>query len=602
MTKPVLSVRNLSTSFLVDGQWKSVVRNMSFDVAPGETVAIVGESGSGKSVTSLSLMRLLAPATSRIEGEVMLNGRNLLALSEKEMRAVRGNEVSMIFQEPMTSLNPIFTIGRQISEVLIRHKAMSKTEARAETIRLLEKVRIPNAAGRFDEYPHQFSGGMRQRVMIAMALASRPKLLIADEPTTALDVTIQGQILDLIKVLQEEEGMSVLFITHDMGVVAEIADRTIVMFRGDEVETGPTEEIFHRGKHPYTRALLSAVPKLGSMQGHDWPTRFPVLDAETGKPAEPVEVADTVVLSKRPVLEVKNLVTRFAIRSGLWSRQTGAVHAVENVSFDLFQGETLSLVGESGCGKSTTGRSIMRLVEPTGGEVALDGYDVMRLDTMGLRQMRKSVQMIFQDPFSSLNPRMTVGTAISEPFIKHRLGTAKEAKEKTADLLEKVGLSADMASRYPHEFSGGQRQRIAIARALALDPKVIVADESVSALDVSIKAQVCNLLLDLQQSLNLAFLFISHDMAVVERVSHRVAVMYLGEIVEIGPRAAVFDNPQHPYTKKLMSAVPVPDPSRRGIRRGISNDELKSPVRAMGYEPPKREYREVSAGHMVQVG
>jgi peptide/nickel transport system ATP-binding protein len=601
-TTPVLSVKNLSTSFLVDGEWKSVVRNMSFDVAPGETVAIVGESGSGKSVTSLSLMRLLAPATSRIEGEVMLNGRNLLALSEKEMRAVRGNEVSMIFQEPMTSLNPIFTIGRQISEVLVRHKAMSKTEARAETIRLLEKVRIPNAAGRFDEYPHQFSGGMRQRVMIAMALASRPKLLIADEPTTALDVTIQGQILDLIKVLQEEEGMSVLFITHDMGVVAEIADRTIVMFRGDEVETGPTEEIFHRGKHPYTRALLSAVPKLGSMQGHDWPTRFPVLDAETGKPAEPVEVADTVVLSKRPVLEVKNLVTRFPIRSGLWSRQTGAVHAVENVSFDLFQGETLSLVGESGCGKSTTGRSIMRLVEPTGGDVALDGYDVMRLDTMGLRQMRKSVQMIFQDPFSSLNPRMTVGTAISEPFIKHRLGTAKQAKEKTADLLEKVGLSADMASRYPHEFSGGQRQRIAIARALALDPKVIVADESVSALDVSIKAQVCNLLLDLQQSLNLAFLFISHDMAVVERVSHRVAVMYLGEIVEIGPRAAVFDNPQHPYTKKLMSAVPVPDPARRGIRRGISNDELKSPVRAMGYEPPKREYKEVSLGHVVQIG
>ncbi len=601
-TTPVLSVKKLSTSFLVDGEWKSVVRNMSFDVAPGETVAIVGESGSGKSVTSLSLMRLLAPATSRIEGDVMLNGRNLLALSEKEMRAVRGNEVSMIFQEPMTSLNPIFTIGRQISEVLVRHKAMSKTEARAETIRLLEKVRIPNAAGRFDEYPHQFSGGMRQRVMIAMALASRPKLLIADEPTTALDVTIQGQILDLIKVLQEEEGMSVLFITHDMGVVAEIADRTIVMFRGDEVETGPTEEIFHRGKHPYTRALLSAVPKLGSMQGHDWPTRFPVLDAETGKPAEPVEVADTVVLSKRPVLEVRNLVTRFPIRSGLWSRQTGAVHAVENVSFDLFQGETLSLVGESGCGKSTTGRSIMRLVEPTGGDVALDGYDVMRLDTMGLRQMRKSVQMIFQDPFSSLNPRMTVGTAISEPFIKHRLGTAKQAKERTADLLEKVGLSADMASRYPHEFSGGQRQRIAIARALALDPKVIVADESVSALDVSIKAQVCNLLLDLQQSLNLAFLFISHDMAVVERVSHRVAVMYLGEIVEIGPRAAVFDNPQHPYTKKLMSAVPVPDPARRGIRRGISNDELKSPVRAMGYEPPKREYKEVSPGHVVQIG
>ncbi|MGV1786859.1 MULTISPECIES: ABC transporter ATP-binding protein [Agrobacterium] len=600
-TTPVLSVRNLTTSFLVDDAWKSVVRNVSFDVAPGETVAIVGESGSGKSVTSLSIMRLLSPAFSRIGGEVLLNGRNLLALSEKEMRGVRGNDVSMIFQEPMTSLNPIFTIGRQISEVLIRHRGFSKQQARAETVRLLEKVRIPNAAGRFDEYPHQFSGGMRQRVMIAMALASRPKLLIADEPTTALDVTIQGQILDLIKLLQEEEGMSVLFITHDMGVVAEIADRTIVMFRGDEVETGPTGDIFQRGKHPYTRALLSAVPKLGSMRDRQWPTRFRVLDMKTGLSTDPVEIAETVASGQTPVLSVKNLVTRFPIRSGLLARQTGAVHAVENVSFDLFQGETLALVGESGCGKSTTGRSIMRLVEPTAGEVSLDGYDVMRLDTVGLRNMRKSVQMIFQDPFSSLNPRMTVGTAISEPFIKHKLGTTKQAKEKTADLLEKVGLTADMASRYPHEFSGGQRQRIAIARALALDPKVIVADESVSALDVSIKAQVCNLLLDLQQSLNLAFLFISHDMAVVERVSHRVAVMYLGEIVEIGPRAAVFDNPQHAYTKKLMAAVPVPDPARRGIKRGISNDELKSPIRPMGFQTPTRNYKTVSPGHLVQV-
>ncbi len=599
---PILSVRDLTTSFRVDGEWKSVVRKASFDVGAGETVAIVGESGSGKSVTSLSIMRLLDPASSRIEGEVMLSGRDLLSLSEKEMRAVRGNEVSMIFQEPMTSLNPIFTIGRQISEVLTRHKGLSAQEARAETVRLLEKVRIPNASSRFDDYPHQFSGGMRQRVMIAMALASRPKLLIADEPTTALDVTIQGQILDLIKVLQEEEGMSVLFITHDMGVVAEIADRTIVMYRGEQVETGATEEIFHRGQHPYTRALLSAVPKLGSMENRPWPTRFPVVDMKTGLAAEPVEVAGTVAHGRTPLLVVRNLVTRFPVRSGLLSRQTGAVHAVENVSFDLHQGETLALVGESGCGKSTTGRSIMRLVEPAAGQIELDGYNVLRLDQVGLRAMRKSVQMIFQDPFSSLNPRMTVGAAIAEPFVKHKLGTTRQAKEKTADLLEKVGLSADMAKRYPHEFSGGQRQRVAIARALSLDPKLIVADESVSALDVSIKAQVCNLLLDLQQSLNLAFLFISHDMAVVERVSHRVAVMYLGEIVEIGPRAAVFDNPQHSYTRKLMAAVPVPDPARRGIRRGISNDELKSPVRGMDYLPPKREYREVSAGHLVQLG
>ncbi|MCK8779304.1 ABC transporter ATP-binding protein [Rhizobium sp. NTR19] len=598
---PILSVKNLTTSFLVDGRWKSVVRGVSFDVRQGETVAIVGESGSGKSVTSLSIMRLLAPMSSRIEGEIILNGRDLTKLTDKQMREIRGNEASMIFQEPMTSLNPIFTIGRQISEVLTRHKGMSKTDARAETVRLLEKVRIPNASSRFNEYPHQFSGGMRQRVMIAMALASKPKLLIADEPTTALDVTIQGQILDLIKILQEEEGMSVLFITHDMGVVAEIADRTIVMFRGEQVETGPTEDIFNRGQHPYTRALLSAVPKLGSMQNHKWPTRFPIVDMKTGTAEEPIEVSGTVAAEKAPVLKVKNLVTRFPIHSGLLSRQTGAVHAVEDISFDLFQGETLSLVGESGCGKSTTGRSIMRLVQPTSGEILLDGHDVLKLQPAELRSMRKSVQMIFQDPFSSLNPRMSVGTAISEPFIKHKLGTAKQAKEKTADLLEKVGLSADMASRYPHEFSGGQRQRIAIARALALDPKVIVADESVSALDVSIKAQVCNLLLDLQQSLNLAFLFISHDMAVVERVSHRVAVMYLGEIVEIGPRAAVFENPQHPYTKKLMSAVPVPDPARRGIRRGITNDELKSPVRKLDYRPPVRQYREVSEGHLVQV-
>jgi peptide/nickel transport system ATP-binding protein len=598
--QPILSVRNLTTAFRADGGWKPVVRNVSFEVSAGETLAIVGESGSGKSVTSLSIMRLLAEGSSRIEGEVILNGRNLLALSEKEMRAVRGNEVSMIFQEPMTSLNPIFTIGRQISEVLTRHKGMTKAEARAQTIRMLERVRIPNANTRFDEYPHQFSGGMRQRVMIAMALASRPKLLIADEPTTALDVTIQGQILDLIKELQDEEGMAVLFITHDMGVVAEIADRTVVMFRGDAVETGPTSEIFYHGEHPYTRALLSAVPKLGSMEGRTAPLRFPVVDTKTGISVAPVESKGTVS-SQQPILEVKNLVTRFPVRSGLFSRQTGAIHAVENVSFDLRQGETLSLVGESGCGKSTTGRSIMRLIEPTSGEIQLDGYNVLGLGSLELQRMRKSIQMIFQDPFSSLNPRMSVGQAIAEPFLKHRLGNRAEAREKAAYLLDRVGLSGDIMGRFPHEFSGGQRQRIAIARALSLDPKVIVADESVSALDVSIKAQVCNLLLDLQESLDLAFLFISHDMAVVERVSHRVAVMYLGEIVEIGPRAAVFENPQHPYTKKLMAAVPVPDPARRGIRRGISNDELKSPVRPVGFEPPVRDYREVSAGHLVQV-
>jgi len=595
----VLRVKNLTTSFKVDDEWKTVVRGLSFEVKAGETVAIVGESGSGKSVTSLSLMRLLDPLVSRIEGEVELNGKAILSLSEHEMRHVRGNDVAMIFQEPMTSLNPVFTIGRQISEVLIRHKGMTKGQARDETIRLLEKVRIPNAAGRFDEYPHQFSGGMRQRVMIAMALASKPKLLIADEPTTALDVTIQGQILDLVKTLQEEEGMAVLFITHDMGVVAEIADRTIVMFRGDQVETGDTADIFHRGQHPYTRALLAAVPKLGSMDGHGRPLRFPKVDMQTGEVGESVEVADTVEGGLTPVLSVKNLVTRFAIRSGLFGRVTGAVHAVENISFDLFQGETLSLVGESGCGKSTTGRSITRLVEPESGEVSLDGYDVLKLGPTDLRSLRRSVQMIFQDPFSSLNPRMTMGSAVAEPMIKHRIASPSDARRKAADLLERVGLSSTMMDRYPHEFSGGQRQRVAIARALALNPKVIVADESVSALDVSIKAQVCNLLMDLQEQFKIAFLFISHDMAVVERVSHRVAVMYLGEIVEIGPRTQIFANPQHAYTKKLMAAVPVPDPARRGIRRNAGIEELKSPVRNVGYVAPKREYREVSPGHLV---
>ncbi|WP_333631881.1 ABC transporter ATP-binding protein, partial [Agrobacterium cavarae] len=409
---PVLSVQNLTTSFRVDGGWKSVVRDMSFEIAPRETVAIVGESGSGKSVTSLSIMRLLDKKMSRIEGEVMLGGRNLLSLPEEEMRKVRGKEISMIFQEPMTSLNPIFPIGKQIAEALTVHQNISSSSAKAEVIRLLEKVRIPNATSRFNDYPHQFSGGMRQRVMIAMALASRPKLLIADEPTTALDVTIQGQILDLIKQLQEEEGMSVLFITHDMGVVAEVADRTIVMFRGDVVETGTTDDIFHRGQHPYTRALLSAVPKLGSMKERMLPARFPIIDIKTGESQPAVEVKDTVSGGKTPILSVKDLTTRFDIHSGLLGRKSGAVHAVEKVSFDLSEGETLSLVGESGCGKSTTGRSITRLIEPTSGNVMLDGYEVMQLDKVTLRAMRRSVQMIFQDPFASLDPRMSVGAAI----------------------------------------------------------------------------------------------------------------------------------------------------------------------------------------------
>jgi peptide/nickel transport system ATP-binding protein len=601
MTSPILSVSNLTTSFRVEGLWKPVVRNISFDIKPQETLAVVGESGSGKSVTALSIMRLTPPSSSKIEGSIKLNGKELLTLPDAQMREIRGNEIAMIFQEPMTSLNPVLTIGFQIAEALILHRGLSRSEAEAETIRLLEKVKIPAAKSRFHEYPHRFSGGMRQRVMIAMALACKPKLLIADEPTTALDVTIQAQILELIKQLQHEEGMSVLFITHDMGVVAEIADRTVVMYNGDEVETGATEDIFANPQKPYTKALLSAVPRLGSMVGRGRPMRFPVVDRTTGQSDVPTEVPDTVQAAERPVLEVAGLTTRFEIRSGLLSSVKGRVHAVENVSFSLKAGETLALVGESGCGKSTTGRSVLRLVEPLSGSVLLDGTDVLKLNQHDLREQRKRMQMIFQDPFASLNPRMNIGAAVAEPLLINNLASRSEARDKVADLLKRVGLQPDMASRFPHEFSGGQRQRICIARALAVEPRLIVADEAVSALDVSVKAQVVNLMLDLQARMGLGYLFISHDMAVVERVSHRVAVMYLGEIVEIGPREAIFQNPQHPYTKRLLAAVPIADPARRLQKRPVSNDEIKSPIRPADYVPPVRQYREVSPGHAVMI-
>ncbi len=598
---PILSVSNLTTSFLRDRVWNPVVRDVSFEIAPRETVAVVGESGSGKSVTALSVMRLIPEINGRVEGSIRLDGKELTALSDNEMRHVRGNQIAMIFQEPMTCLNPVLTVGFQIAEALLCHKDMTREAAEAETVRLLERVRIPAAKTRFHEYPHNFSGGMRQRVMIAMALACKPRLLIADEPTTALDVTIQAQILELLKELQKEEGMSVLFITHDMGVVAEIADRTIVMLNGNVVETGTTPQIFSGAQHPYTRALLSAVPVLGSMEGRPRPMRFPVVDKETGLSDVPTEAADTVKPAQRPILEVSGLTTRFNINAGLFGGVVGRVHAVENVSFSVQVGETLALVGESGCGKSTTGRSILRLIEPNSGSVVVDGQDVLKMRASDLREMRKTMQIIFQDPFASLNPRITAGGAIAEPLYALGVATKSEAHDKVADLLTRVGLKPDMASRYPHEFSGGQRQRICIARALALGPKLLVADEAVSALDVSIKAQVINLMLDLQASMGLSYLFISHDIAVVERVSHRVAVMYLGEIVEIGPREAIFGNPQHPYTKKLMAAVPIPDPSRRNLERGVSNDEIKSPVRPADYVPPQRLYREVSPGHVVQI-
>jgi peptide/nickel transport system ATP-binding protein len=602
--EPILSVRDLSVSFRTDGVWRPAVEALSFDVRPGETVALVGESGSGKSVTALSVMRLLPLANSKAEGIIRLDGRDVLTISKEEMRGLRGAVAAMIFQEPMTCLNPVLTIGFQIAEALINHRSIDQKTAEAEALHILERVRVPAARQRLHDYPHRFSGGMRQRVMIAMALACRPKLLIADEPTTALDVTVQADIIELIKSLQEKEAMSVLFITHDMGVVAEIADRVVVMWRGRKVEEGVAAEILTRPRHSYTQALIAAVPRLGSMKGEPSPRPFsePQIITEALDPigASKDRRGQGVRSDQRPLLEVANLVTRFPIRSGIFGRASARIHAVENVSFSLRAGETLGLVGESGCGKSTTGRSILRLVEPSEGRVLFEGQDVRALDYESLRRLRRGMQMVFQDPFASLNPRKSAGQAIAEPIVVHGLAGPREARDRVADLLRKVGLTPDMATRLPHEFSGGQRQRIAIARALALSPKLIVADEPVSALDVSVKARVINLLMRLQAELDLAFLFISHDIAVVERVSHRIAVMYLGEIVEIGPRAAIIENPRHPYTKKLMAAAPLPDPRRRSLRRDVSTEEALSSVRALDYVPPRRLYKEVSPGHLVQ--
>ncbi|WP_343314714.1 ABC transporter ATP-binding protein [Brucella sp. BE17] len=591
-TKPVLSVEKLTTSFKTAEGWRAVIRDIDFQVHAGETVAIVGESGSGKSVTALSTMRLLPAGKSRSEGRILLDGRDLLQVSEAEMRSVRGGSIGMIFQEPMTSLNPVFTIGNQLAEALVLHQKLSWKQAEAEALQLMERVRIPAAKTRLHEYPHKFSGGMRQRVMIAMALACKPRLLIADEPTTALDVTIQAEILHLIRELQREENMAVLFITHDMGVVAEVADRTVVMLRGDMVETGATKDIFANPKAAYTKSLLASIPRLGTMGDAIAPKRFPEVDPKTGQ-AEDGRVTKPVAVDRKPVLQASDLVVRFDLPNG-------RIHAVENVSFDLRPGETLALVGESGCGKSTTGRAIMRLLQPTSGSIVIDGQDVTKLGASSLRSMRRNAQMIFQDPFASLNPRIRIGAAIAEPMLSHGILNKNQAKERVAELLQQVGLSATMANRFPHEFSGGQRQRISIARALALEPKLIVADEAVSALDVSVKAQVANLLMDLQEKHDLAYLFISHDMAVVERISHRVAVMYLGEIVEIGPRQAIFNNPQHPYTRRLIDAVPIPDPDARKLARPQLGEEIKSPLRPLDYVPPQKNYREVSPGHMVQ--
>lgn len=598
----VLAVRNLSVSFTHESVTTAAVRQLSLEVRRGETLAIVGESGSGKSVTSLALMRLIEQGGGKMDsGEIWLRRRNgkvldLATARQSQMRTIRGADMAMIFQEPMTSLNPVFPVGEQIAESIRLHQGLNHRQALAEAQRMLDLVRIPEAKNVLTRYPHQLSGGMRQRVMIAMALCCKPALLIADEPTTALDVTIQAQILQLIRVLQKEMEMAVIFITHDMGVVAEMADRVQVMYRGEGVETAPVEQIFRQPQQAYTRALLAAVPKLGAMAGQPFPAKFPLVG---GQQPSSLDAQDTVPAGAEPILQVRDLITRFDIRSGIFNRVTRRVHAVEKVSFDLKPGETLALVGESGCGKSTTGRSLLRLVESQGGSITFDGKRIDQLKNSELSHLRRDIQFIFQDPYASLDPRLTVGFSIMEPLLVHGVMKGREAEARVAWLLEKVGLLPEHAQRYPHEFSGGQRQRICIARALALNPKVVIADESVSALDVSIQAQIINLMLDLQREFGIAFLFISHDMAVVERISHRVAVMYLGQIVEIGPRQAVFERPQHPYTRKLMSAVPVADPGHRRRERALLVDEIPSPIRALGDEPEVAPLVEVGAGHYV---
>ena len=595
---PLATIENLRVEFQTKDGPVVGVEDVSFEIRPGETICIVGESGSGKSVSSLSLMRLIEYGGGDIAGGRLLFKRgngdeiDLAKTDQSLMRTIRGNEIGMIFQEPMTALNPVFTVGRQLTEGLRMHKGLNKAEAEARALDLLKQVRIPEPERRLTQYPHELSGGMRQRVVIAMALACEPRLLIADEPTTALDVTIQAEILALMDRLKRETGTAVMFITHDMAVVAQMADRVVVMFRGKKVEEGAVEDIFERPQHNYTKALLAAVPKLGEMRGKAYPEPMKLL-GKSDQNLDPIKGSDEVLL------EVKHLTTRFPVKGGFFRRTVANVHAVEDISFTINKGRTLSLVGESGCGKSTAGRSLLRLVEPQSGEVHLDGKDIMALGSNDLRAARLDMQMIFQDPFASLNPQMNLMSQVAEPLQNYGVAKGQELQDRIAALFDRVELPRSFLRRFPHELSGGQRQRVAIARALALNPKLIVADEAVSALDVSVQAQVLNLMMELQAELELSYLFISHDMAVVERVSHDVGVMYLGRIVELGPRAAVFENPQHPYTQALMKAVPIADPRNRKDERELNFKPIPSPIHPVGYEAAPSECREIGAGHYI---
>ena len=602
--KPLLSVRNLSVEF-GRGDYKfRAVDNLSFDLARNKTLAIVGESGSGKSISSLALLGLvkhigghIASGEIRLDSTVLGREVDLTKLDEPSLRSIRGDEIAMIFQEPMTSLNPVFTIGSQIIETLVLHHGLSHREARKKAKEALDLVRLPNASRLVDSFPHQLSGGMRQRAMIAMALACRPKVLIADEPTTALDVTIQAQILQIIRDLQSELGTSVIFISHDMGVVSEMADDVLVMRASKKIETGDARQVLLSPRETYTQALLAAVPKIGSMKGEGAPRLFDI----PGEAVNDTNLHHDVDRTK-PIIKVNDLTTRYDIRGGLFNRVTHRVHAVESVSFEIFPGETLALVGESGSGKSTVGKTIQQLVEPVSGSVTFRGQDIFSLPERERQQFRQQIQYVFQDPYGSLNPRKPVGESIIEPVLTHGLIVDKQAiRQRVSELLEKVGLNPDHASRFPHEFSGGQRQRICIARALSCNPSLVIADEAVSALDVSVQAQVVNLLMRLQAEQGLAYLFITHDMAVVERISHRVAVMYLGQLVEIGARRQIFENPQHPYTQRLLSAVPVVSPGQRPDRT-LLEGEVPSATRKVGDDPELFRFHEIDQGHFVAEG
>ena len=599
LDQPIARFENLKVEFQTQDGPVEAVKGVSFDIAAGETVAIVGESGSGKSVSSLSLMRLVEYGGGEISDGRLLFDRgdagqvDLRTMDAKDMRAIRGREIGMIFQEPMTSLNPVFTIGRQLIEGLRLHMGMSKVAARNRAIDLLRQVRIPEAERRLGQYPHELSGGMRQRVVIAMALACEPRLLIADEPTTALDVTIQAEILGLMNKLKKDTGTAVMFITHDMAVVAQMADRVVVMFRGEKVEEGLVEDIFENPRHPYTQNLLAAVPKLGEMRGEPTPKPLSLI----GQPEK--SLIGSVPPTQEVLLDVRNLTTRFNVKGGFFRRTVARVHALENVSFSIKKGATLSLVGESGSGKSTCGRSILRLEEPQSGSIRLGNTDILALDSAGLRDARRDMQMVFQDPFASLNPQMTLADQVAEPLKNYNMAQGSELMDRVARLFDRVELPRAFMRRFPHELSGGQRQRIAIARALALHPKLLIADVAVSALDVSVQAQVLNLMLELQAELGISMLFISHDMAVVERVSHHVAVMYLGRIVEMGTRQEVFEDPRHEYTKTLMAAVPVADPRQRTLTEDFESKPIPSPIHPLDYDPGPTEYTHLGGEHYI---